>query len=599
VATVEVDRAVAAIEAAQERYDAGDYAEASRQADSLYLAWRGQGSLAALANRALWVQGRALQALGDLSAAGGVYETLVERSDGDGYGRGAVGRLATLRASTGDPEGALNVLLAYPEAMGEAELETAREVVAKLDPEEVRRQAERYDVDSGPAALVLHAELARVLVLSDRADSARRVARRVLDAQPAEYERDLAMVILEARDGLAGASLRVGVVLPLSGRFSAVGELLMEGIEVAREAHLRAGGPDVEFLFRDDGSDPERAVTLAGELEDEGALAIIGLVRSESFAAAARNRDSRRLLLISPTATDVIDPLPNTYTMWDRERRQLDVAEDLAAWIVRDLGLRSGAVLYPDDASGRAIAAVFRDAVERTGGAIVAAASYAPDSTTFQTPITALAQARPDVVYVAGASVPTLLQLAPQLYYYGIDRSLIAGGPIWTEPTVLRRLDAPAANYRIVGGYADRVSAGTRWAAFRTEYERKYRKSLGDNILPALAYDAALLILAALRDVGLPLPGAVSQRVGGIKDLEGATGFLSPEPASSTVARRTLVRMVLDGQLVGADPGRVLTWLDEARARADSIARARADSIAAARRGGGMPGPGPSRRNRR
>jgi branched-chain amino acid transport system substrate-binding protein len=585
-----MDRAVAALELAESLFEAGDYAEAARQTDSLYRAWRGERGVDGLANRTLWLQGRSREALGEMSAARDAYQTLVERSDGAGYGRGAVGRLAALRAATGDPDEALAVLLDYPEAVGEAELETAREIVGELTPGEVQRQAERYDVDSGPAAVVLHAEWARVLVLSDRADSAKRVARRVLDARPADYERELAGLILEAGDAVVGGALRVGVVLPLSGRFSAVGQLLKEGIEIAREAHLRAGGGEVQFDFRDDGSDAERAVALAGELESEGVLAIIGLVRSESFASAGRGRKNRRLLLISPTATEVVEPIPNSYTMWDRQRRQLDVAEDMAAWLVRDLGVRSGAVLYPDDAAGRAIAGAFRDVVERSGGAVVAAVPYAPDSTTFDAPIAALAQARPDVVYVAGASVPTLLQLAPQLYYYGVDRSLIAGGPTWTEPSVLRQLDAAAANYRIAGGYADRVGAGTRWAAFRAEYERKYRKSLGDNIFPALSHDAALLVLTALMDVGLPLPGAVSQRVGGIRDLEGATGVLSPEPSSSTVGRRTLVRMVLDGELVRAEPARLLTWLDQARARADSIARARADSIARVRRGDGTPG---------
>jgi ABC-type branched-subunit amino acid transport system substrate-binding protein len=443
-----MDRAVAALELAESLFEAGDYAEAARQTDSLYRAWRGERGVDGLANRTLWLQGRSREALGEMSAARDAYQTLVERSDGAGYGRGAVGRLAALRAATGDPDEALAVLLDYPEAVGEAELETAREIVGELTPGEVQRQAERYDVDSGPAAVVLHAEWARVLVLSDRADSAKRVARRVLDARPADYERELAGLILEAGDAVVGGALRVGVVLPLSGRFSAVGQLLKEGIEIAREAHLRAGGGEVQFDFRDDGSDAERAVALAGELESEGVLAIIGLVRSESFASAGRGRKNRRLLLISPTATEVVEPIPNSYTMWDRQRRQLDVAEDMAAWLVRDLGVRSGAVLYPDDAAGRAIAGAFRDVVERSGGAVVAAVPYAPDSTTFDAPIAALAQARPDVVYVAGASVPTLLQLAPQLYYYGVDRSLIAG----RRPTTGSQAGTRTAWVRARGG---------------------------------------------------------------------------------------------------------------------------------------------------
>ncbi len=53
--------------------------------------------------------------------------------------------------------------------------------------------------------------------------------------------------------------------------------------------------------------------------------------------------------------------------------------------------------------------------------------------------------------------------------------------------------------------------------------------------------------------------------------MTGVTGFLLPDAATSTVARRPLVRMLLDRRLVDPDRNGVLMWLEEARARADSL----------------------------
>jgi branched-chain amino acid transport system substrate-binding protein len=576
VTSAELDAALTELREAEELYDAGRYADAAARADSLYESSRRSRRLAPVAERALWLEGRALDADGRLSAAAAAYEELLERLAQGGIYEQAVLRLAAIRQRTGDPAGALELLLDHAEAVGENEFETMRDAVVELDRSELMRLARRFPA-SGPAASVVHAELARVLVLSDRVDSAHRVARRVLSAGPEEPERRIASVILDARDGVAVGPLQIGAVLPLSGRFAGVGELLREGIELALDG-LRGDDLPVEVIYRDDGSDPELAVELVSELERAGTLAVIGPLRSESLAGAGRVRRNERLLIISPTATEVLETARNTYTLWDAERRQVDAARRSSAWLAGEVGLRRGAILYPLGTTGRAAAEAFRRGLEESGGSLVAAASYDPSNTTFEEPVATLAEARPDFVYVAGTSVPTVLTLAPQLFYYGLTRSVIAGGPTWSEPSVVRRLDRTAGDYRIISLYVDRTSPGTPWQAFRNTYEGRYRKSL-DNMLPALAYDATNLVLNALREVRLPLPGAVAAYVARSGEVNGVTGRLVPDAASSTVERRPLVRMLLNRELVNPDRGRVLTWLESARVRADSLERAEAEEV--------------------
>lgn len=564
----DVDAAVAALQRAEAEYDAGRPEAAAAMADSLFEAWRRDRSLESLANRALLLQGRAREGAGLVGRAGEAYDALLARVDRGPLHDEAVGRYAHVLARTGRVGEAVDLVLDNPGVLDELGLEDLRQWAAGLSIGQLRALSEAREPTTTEAQIV-RVQLAQLLAAAGELDEARRVAADVVRAGATGPERSTAELLASAEGDLDDITVRVGAILPLTGELAGVGELLREGIELAideyRNEHPDA--PAVELVIEDDASDPERAAELVQELERQGAVAILGPLRSESFAAAARARTNRRLPILSPTATEVLGTMEHAYSLYDLGRRERDVARDLAEWTVAELGLRSGAVLIPSDPAGSRAAEAFRTAYEAAGGRIVASARYDSDSTTFQLPITTLARANPDVVFAPVDAPQTVLTLAPQLVYYGLDRSIVIGGEGWTDPTVLRRLEPFAANYRVVGLWVDRVSPGTPWESFVTAYERKYRKSLRDNMLPALAHDAARLVLDAVASAGLPIPAAVAASLERGPEIEGVTGVLQPDAATSTVRRNTRIRMLLDGALVEPDRSELLNWLAEARAR--------------------------------
>ncbi|MFQ5688985.1 MAG: ABC transporter substrate-binding protein [Gemmatimonadota bacterium] len=583
---IEARAAAEALRRVQATYEAGDFAGAVRGADSLYLSWKGKRGFASVANRALSLKAAALEGSGDLSSAAEALGELLDRLRRGPVFRDAVRRLAAIRKDTGDQVGALRILLAHPGDVGDSEVELMREAMGAASREELETLVRDFPIRDVPSAVV-HAELARRLALSGQLERAKGIARAVQAANPPEQEQELAGLLVGMESERLSGPLKVGAVLPLSGRFGGVGALLREGIEVA-VAEARSGrdafgavAKRVEILYRDDGSDPERSIELVGELDRSGVLAVLGPVRSESFAAAARARRNRRLLLVSPTATSILEPAPNAYTLWATERRERDAARDVGVWTTRELGLRRAVILYPNDPSGRAALDGFTRGVREGGAMVVGSETFEPAATTFELQVESLAELEPDLVFLAAESTPSVLMAAPQLPYYGLDHAVISGGAAWSDPAVVRRLDPAAADFRVIGTFMDRSEENSEWSRFKLLYEKAYRKPLRDNLLPALGHDAAELVLRALANVRLPLPGAVSAEVARGEPTPGATGLLDPDPASSTVGRRTLIRMLYGGRLVKPDRGEILAWLERARFRADSIAQARADSLAA------------------
>jgi len=564
---VDVAAAVRALQTAETAFDAGRYDEASAEADSLYEAWQADPSLRSLAERALFLSGRSDEASGLVGRAGDKYGELLGRDPGEPVHAELVLRYARVLAQTGRPAEAVDVALENPGVLQGDDLDELRQWAGALSIDELRAAGDTHPASSVESQIV-YVQLAQLLAATGALEEARAVATRILQEGAGEPERATAEFLATLSDGVSGRAARIGAILPLTGELSGVGTLLREGIELALDGYARdrPDGFKLELVLRDDRSDPDAAAALTGELEREGVVAILGPLRSESFVAAARARRNPRLPVISPTATEVFGVLPNAYTLFERDQREHDVAVDLAHWTVEELGLRKGAVLRPTDEASVRAASIFAQAFEESGGRIVGSAAYDPgDAASYRGPIETLAATSPDIVFVPIARGTTVLTIAPQLVYYGLDRSIVLGTEAWAEPTVLRRLEAFAADYRVVGLSADRSSPGTPWQRFVSAYEKKNRKSIRDNVVPGLAYDATLLVITALEASHLPIPAAVSAQLASGIEVSGVTGILRPQAQTSTVRRQTQVRMLLAGKLRPPDRSQLLNWLAEAR----------------------------------
>ncbi|MCZ0934873.1 MAG: ABC transporter substrate-binding protein [Gemmatimonadetes bacterium] len=564
---VDPEGAAAALRLAEADYEQGRFAAAAARGDSLDAAWREVEPLRALADRALSVSGRALEAQGLPGAAADRYGVLLARGPAAPLETAALERLVRILSDTSREPEAVAAILSTPRGFETVGAEDLRRLTSALTVGELRPLTETFPPETAAAAIV-HAQLARLLVIGREGDEARRLAARILEGQPAEPERSTAEMIAGAETDLGSGRARIGAILPLTGDLSEVGQTLREGIELAVERYRdeRPTGFDVELIFLDDASDPENTAGLVRSLEGQDVIAILGPLRSESFAAAARARRNPRLPIISPTATAVLRPAPATYTLYDAGTRSSDVAEELARWTLEELRLRRVAVLEPDGVGlGGAVNAFVRT-VRENGGLLVGHERYDPGLTTFQGPIEAIAASEPDVVFAPAASASGVLAVAPQLFYYGLYNVIVIGSEAWADPAALRRLERFATDHRVIGLATDRVSPGTPWRGFVADYERRYRKTLRDNIMPALAHDAALLVLSALDGARLPIPAALAATLESGVEVEGVTGRLRPEAGRSVVRRSTEVRMLVDGSPVEADREALLAWLAEVRA---------------------------------
>lgn len=422
-------------------------------------------------------------------------------------------------------EEALTRLLTHPtgETSGPT-LDLSRTLASELSREELARVLGATPPGQ-PLAAPAMAAYARSLLLAGDPTGAERYARAALEAGAEGADAEAAEAVLEGRvAGGATATARVGALLPMTG--SPALRNFAEGISEGVEAAMAASGMEafVEMETLDAGGEAESSAALVRAAEADGALALIGPLQDATLAAAAAARQSG-IPLVSPTAFQLPAGAPGVYTLGGTDP---GAARALAAWAA-SAGVRQTVVLHAAVGTSAEEARIFTESFETLGGSVLRALTFQPGSSSFRDQIEVVRGLRPDALVVP---VPPeeLIALAPQITFYGLDTLgvRILGTAGWTDPVVLDEVDTRHLDGVVAASPGAPGSENEGYQRFVEAYEEHFRRTLRDPRLPALGYDAASLVLLALR-AGARTPESVARAIEDIEGFQGATGVLSVE----------------------------------------------------------------------
>ena len=176
----------------------------------------------------------------------------------------------------------------------------------------------------------------------------------------------------------------IGCLLPLSGPYKIYGNGALKGIQLAfNQFNTRNPQPSIKIIVKDTASDPVKAVVAVKELFEENVAAIIGPV--VTAGSAAKEAQIYGIPIITLTQKDNI-PEIGEYVFRNFITPGMQV-KALVSYAVEELGLRSYAILYPDEKYGKTFMNLFWDEVIAHEGKVVGVESYKPDGTDFADPI--------------------------------------------------------------------------------------------------------------------------------------------------------------------------------------------------------------------
>lgn len=220
---------------------------------------------------------------------------------------------------------------------------------------------------------------------------------------------------------LGQATGRAGILLPLTGKFSNIGQNLLQVIRLFEDNRL------LPFSLHaiDTKSDPIEATLAAARLLEELSIDfLIAPVSSfEAFGICGYALGKSIPLILPMSAEARFESIPLVFTRGQTGEEQARIVARYSAY---DGGINKFAVLFPNDSRNRSIAQAFAQEVTRNNREVVAMVSFPADSITLQDELEAIKDREPEALFLA-MDTDMIINVAPQVAYYGLEEVTLLG----------------------------------------------------------------------------------------------------------------------------------------------------------------------------
>jgi branched-chain amino acid transport system substrate-binding protein len=290
----------------------------------------------------------------------------------------------------------------------------------------------------------------------------------------------------------ADDKIKVGLMLPYSGTYAALGNAIENGFKLYVGEHAgKLGGRDIEYFKVDDESDPSKAVDNINKLiKRDNVDVVVGTVHSGVVMAMAKVAKDTNTLLVIPNAgaRAVTGPMcaPSifraSFSNWQPGYAMGKVAGEK--------GAKKVATITWKYAAGDETVQGFKDGIATSGGQVVKDLTLPFPNVEFQALLTEIAATKPDAVYAffAGGGA---VKFVKDYHAAGLDRTIPLYGPGFLTDGTLEAQGEAAQGMLTTLHYADGLDT-PRDNAFRKAYEAAYKSP--PDVYAVQGYDSAQLL---------------------------------------------------------------------------------------------------------
>jgi ABC-type branched-subunit amino acid transport system substrate-binding protein/outer membrane protein assembly factor BamD (BamD/ComL family) len=372
------------------------------------------------ADEARFLEGKTLARTGKLQEAQAKLTDLLEKYPNTAFKKEAALELSSVQTKLGNPQEAAEAMKTAVSQMSDAEKQQAARSIAEAyaktgEPGEAARFAARA-VEAAQTAEERAARIsdyekalsaapgttvAQLVADLDRRSpawppAALRLARLQLHAGDRAHADELARQILSevntgpvaqgaqaiqlsiSSSGNVKANL-IGIVLPLTGEYKTLSDLMLNAIALAVDLQNRGG---VQVSIKDSKGEADAAAQAVEDLVREGAIAILGPIALAEGQAAAVRAQQLGVPILSLSRAEGLTQI-GEYVFRDMPTNSAQ-ARAVAQYAQKKLGARSFGILQPDSSYGDEVTRFFWDELDSGGAAVTAYEHYPQRTTTFK-----------------------------------------------------------------------------------------------------------------------------------------------------------------------------------------------------------------------
>ena len=297
----------------------------------------------------------------------------------------------------------------------------------------------------------------------------------------------------------SGAKLKVGLMLPYTGTYAALGNAIENGFKLyLQEQGGKIGDREVEFFKVDDESDPSKATDNVNKLiKRDNVDVLIGSVHSGVAMAMAKvAKDTGTLMIVPNAGADAVTgPMcavniyRSSFSNWQPGYAMGEV--------MAKKGIKKVVTITWKYAAGDETVRGFKESFEKGGGTVVKELNLPFPNVEFQALLTEIAATKPDAVFTffaGGGAVKFVKDYAAA----GLKKTIPLYGSGFLTDGTLDAQGPDADGLMTALHYADSLDT-PKDKAFRLSYAKTY--NLQPDVYAVQGYDAAQILAVGMKAV--------------------------------------------------------------------------------------------------
>lgn len=356
------------------------------------------------------------------------------------------------------------------------------------------------------------------------------------------------IVVCFAQTSLRADVIKIGEVGSMTGSEATFGISTHEGIELAiSQQNSRGGvkGKKLELIALDNQGKPEEAAIATRKLiTHDKVVALLGEVSSSRSLAMAPIAQKYKIPMISPSSTN-----PKVTAIGDYIFRVCFTdpfqGSVMAKFALETLRLRKIAILRDlksDYSMG--ISGFFKEYFLKRGGEIVVEQTYSAGDVDFNSQLTSIRAKKPDSIFIPGfyTEVGLIVKQARKL---GI-KSPILGADGW-DSEKLYEIGGKSLNKSYFSNHYRKDDQSPVVQKFVNDYKAVYKKV--PDSAAALGYDAALVLIAAMKNAEIVSPKEIRDGIANTKDFPAVTGKITIDE-NRNASKPAVILEIIDGKFL-------------------------------------------------
>ncbi|MBN1760871.1 MAG: ABC transporter substrate-binding protein [Chitinispirillaceae bacterium] len=372
------------------------------------------------------------------------------------------------------------------------------------------------------------------------------------------------------------STTQIGILAPVSGDEAEIGKRVVQGVQLAIAELQPPGGQTVKSVILDTRGSMIATAKKTKELLDEHKVSlVVGPVLSQTATVTAAMLIDKPAVMISPTATDegIADIGNNIFQM----NVTIGVlGRKIARYAIENLAIKEFVIMAPQTPYGEILARSFKEELAKRNLDVVAEEYFEEGANDYReqfnrirhkllvrhlervaiergTDFKGTISRRDSILYldstlaVGGFFMPAdaedVVMLAPQVIFHRI-RTQLLGSSGWHQEKVIKDGKRYVLNTMISTSF-DLDQNRKEWQTFAKNYKSRFNSE--PDRIAALGYDAAAMIMKAIRETGSDNPDRIRDVLSKTTRYQGLSGVVSFEPDRHANSESAVYKITNDG----------------------------------------------------